>query len=91
MSIDGHNFYQNFEQLIFLTFSGKNVVVLNNEISFNFMHAKKKAAKIYFFHKKSEKLTKVFKTLEKHHLDFKALALSLLKVLNSLIKKCKCM
>lgn len=53
MSIDGHNFYQNFEQLIFLTFSGKNVVVLNNEISFNFMHAKKKkAAKIYFFKKR---------------------------------------
>ena len=52
MSIDSHNFYQNFEQLIFLTFSGKNVVVLNKEISFNFMHAKKKAAKIYFFQKK---------------------------------------
>ena len=56
MSIGGHSFYQNFEQLIFLTFPGKNVVVLNNEISFNFMHAKKeKAAKIYFFPKKSEK------------------------------------
>lgn len=63
MSIGGHNFYQNFEQLIFLTFSGKNVVVLNNEISFNLMHAKKKAAKmIYFFPKKSEKVRKVFKT-----------------------------
>ena len=49
MSIGGHNFYQNFEQLIFLTFSGKNVVVLNNEISFNFMHAKKKGGQNLFF------------------------------------------
>jgi len=92
MSIDGHNFYQNFDQLIFVTFSGKNVVVLNNEISFNFMHAKKKRRpKSIFSKKKSEKVRKVFKTIEKHHLDLKALALSLLKVLNSLLKKCKCM
>lgn len=41
MSIGGHNFYQDFEQLIFLTFSGKNVVVLDNEVSFNYMHEKK--------------------------------------------------
>lgn len=92
MSIGGQNFYHNFEQLIFFTFSGKNVVVLNNEISFNFMHAKEKGGQNLFFpKKKSEKVRKVFKTIEKHHLDLKALALSLLKVLNSLLKKCKCM
>ena len=58
MSIDSHNFYQNFEQLIFLTFSGKNVVVLNKEISFNFMHAKKKGGQNTFFPQKKCKIEK---------------------------------
>lgn len=48
MSIGGHNFYQDFEQLIFLTFSGKNVVVLDNEVSFNYMHEKKGGQNLFF-------------------------------------------
>ena len=60
MSIGGHNFYQDFEQLIFLTFSGKNVIVLDDEVSFNYMHEKKGGQNLFFPKNKVKKWERYF-------------------------------